>query len=74
MAAIGIPGFSPTFKATCENHGGPGLAAIQQWDAGTQKWTMITDFVGADRSIVDPLIMADSAAYAAENNISERCN
>jgi branched-chain amino acid transport system substrate-binding protein len=35
---------------------------------------MITDFVAADRSVVDPLIMADSAAYAAENNISERCN
>lgn len=73
-AEMGLANYAADINVTCENHGGPGLGAIQQWNASTQKWTMITDFVAADRSVVDPLIMADSAAYAAENNISERCN
>jgi branched-chain amino acid transport system substrate-binding protein len=73
-AEMGLADYAADISVTCENHGGPGLGFIQQWDAGTQKWTKITEFLAADRSVVDPLIMADSAAYAAENNISERCN
>lgn len=72
MAELGLPGFAPEINVTCENHGGPGLAAIQQWDAKTKKWSLITDFVASDRAIIDPLIAEDSAAYAKENNLKER--
>ena len=34
----------------------------------------ITGSIVADRDVVDPLIMEDSKAFAAENNIAERCN
>ncbi len=74
MAAAGLPNFGPEFQVTCENHGGPGLAAVTQWDATAKKWNLISDFVASDSSVVDPLIKADSEAYAAENNITERCN
>ncbi|MEO1505868.1 MAG: ABC transporter substrate-binding protein [Pseudomonadota bacterium] len=75
LDANGLPGFMPTFAVSCENHGVPGLGAIQQWDASTKTWSLITDFVGADRDVVDPLIAEDSGAYAAEANIAERaCN
>lgn len=75
LAELGLPGFAPEIKVSCENHGGPGLAAIQQWDASAKKWTLITDFVASDRAVLDPLIAEDSAAYAAENNITPRdCN
>ena len=74
MAAAGLPGFGPTFTVTCENHGGGGMAAVSQWDAASQSWSLISDFSASDSSIVDPLIMADSAAYATENNLPERCN
>ncbi|MEM8842280.1 MAG: ABC transporter substrate-binding protein [Pseudomonadota bacterium] len=75
LAANGLPGFMPTFTVTCENHGPPGLGAIQQWDAKTQTWSLVTDFIPADRDIVDPLIAEDSAAYAAEAGITPRdCN
>ena len=70
MAEIGIPNFGPEINVTCTNHGGPGLGAISQWNAAEKKWTLITDFVGADRDIVDPLIMEDSEAYAKEANIT----
>jgi len=74
MAAVGLQGFGPNFAVSCENHGGPGLGRIQQWDASTESWNMITDFIEPDMEIIQPLIDADSAAYAAENNIEPQCN
>ena len=74
MAEIGFKDFSPPFKNTCENHGGSGLAAVQQWDAKTKSWSMITDYMGSDRAIIDKLIAEDSNKYAAEQKIAERCN
>ncbi len=72
LAELGLPDFAPEIKVSCENHGGPGLGAIQQWDATAKKWNLITDFVASDRDVLDPLIAEDSAAYAKENNITER--
>ena len=74
MEAAGLPNFGPVFQVSCENHGGDGMAAVAQWDAGAQSWGLISDFQPSDKSVVDPLVMADSGAFAAENNIAERCN
>ncbi|MEO1919895.1 MAG: ABC transporter permease, partial [Paracoccaceae bacterium] len=74
MAAIGFGGFGPNFKVSCENHGGPGLSAVIQWDSASQSWNVISDFAESDMSVIQPLIDADSAAYAAENNIASQCN
>ncbi|MCY3874912.1 MAG: ABC transporter substrate-binding protein [Rhodobacteraceae bacterium] len=74
MTALGMPNFGPSFSVSCENHGGPGLGAVQQWDAHAQTWSLITDFGVSDKAVVDALIEEDSAAYAAENNITPRCN
>jgi len=74
MAAIGLQGFGPNFEVSCENHGGPGLGAVQQWDAASQSWSLITDFIAPDMDIIQPLIDEDAAAYAAENNIAAQCN
>jgi len=74
MTELGLPDFGPEFSVSCENHGGSGLGKVQQWDAVAGKWNVITDWISADREVVDALIMEDSAAYAAENNIEERCN
>jgi len=74
MSALGMPNFGPSFKVSCENHGGPGTGAVQQWDAATGTWSLITDFGPSDMDVIQPLIDEDSAAYAAENDIAERCN
>lgn len=74
MAAIGLQGFAANFEVSCENHGGPGLGAVQQWDAASQSWSLITDFIAPDMDVIQPLIDADAAAYAAENNIAAQCN
>ena len=74
MAELGLPNFGPTFSITCENHGGRGPAAIAQWDAGAKAWNLVTDYMDPDEEVVNALIMQDSAAFAAENNVAERCN
>ncbi len=74
MAELGLPNFGQPFAASCEDHGGPGAAMIQQWDAAAKKWNLITGFISPDDEVLTPLVMEDSAAFAAENNIAERCN
>jgi branched-chain amino acid transport system substrate-binding protein len=74
MGAIGLAGFGPNFEVSCENHGGPGLGAVAQWDATAGTWSLITGFDPTDMDVIQPLIDADSAAYAAENNIEPQCN
>ncbi len=72
LTELGLPDFTIPVKVTCDNHAGPRKVAIQQWDAGEKKWTMVTDFYDTMNDIVDPLIEEDSGAYAAENNITPR--
>ncbi|NKX45257.1 ABC transporter substrate-binding protein [Roseicyclus persicicus] len=71
MEELGMPGIGPEFAVTCEDHGGTGMAIMQQWD-GSQ-WVTLTDFVAPDDSVTQPLIDEDSAAFAAENNIASQC-
>jgi branched-chain amino acid transport system substrate-binding protein len=73
MASIGMPNFGPSFNVSCESHGGPMVTAIQQWDAKNKTWSLITPFKPGDMDVINRLIAEDSAAYAAENNLSERC-
>jgi len=74
MVDLGLPNFGPSFKVTCQNHGGDGLVAVAQWDAKAGSWNMISDYKQSDQSVVAKLIAEDSAAYAAENNITPNCN
>jgi branched-chain amino acid transport system substrate-binding protein len=34
----------------------------------------VSDWITADADVIDPLIAEDSAAFAAESGIAERCN
>lgn len=74
MAELGLPSFGQPFAASCSDHGGPGKGMIQQWNADTQSWSLISDFIAPDDDVINPLVAEDSAAYAAENNIETRCN
>ena len=73
MAGLGLPNFGPTFNVSCSNHGGDGLGAVAQWDAEAGSWSLITDYGPSDGSVLDPLITADSMAYAEENGITPGC-
>ncbi len=70
LKELGLGGFTIPVKITCENHEGPGLVAVQQWDGS--KWKIISKFYEPDREVVGGLIKEDSEAYAKENKITPR--
>ncbi len=72
LTELGLPDFGPDFKLSCANHGGSGMARVQQWDAKAQKWNLITDFIEPDQEVLAPLIEEDSSAYATEAGITPR--
>lgn len=72
LTELGLPDFGPELKITCDNHGGSGMARVQQWDAAAGKWNLISNFMEPDAEVLDPLITADSEAFAAENSITAR--
>ena len=55
---------------TCADHEGGGPVKFSRWDGS--KWVEITDWIDTDKSIVDPMIMDSSMAYAAEKGITPR--
>jgi len=73
MTALGMPNFGPAFNVSCENHGGPGLVGVTQWDASSKTWSLISDFKETDGEVIGALIDEDSGAYASENNIAPSC-
>ena len=70
LAELGMGGFTPEVKVTCADHEGGGPVRIQQWNAADQKWEWASDWITPMSDVVRELVMADSAAYAAENNIT----
>ena len=72
LKELGLPGFTIPVKITCENHEGPGKVALQQWDAHSKKWSLVSDFYEPLRDITGPLIAEDSAQYAKENGVVPR--
>ncbi|MCK0168909.1 ABC transporter substrate-binding protein [Jannaschia sp. S6380] len=73
MEELGAPEIGPEFSVSCDNHGGSGEGLVQRWNASDQRFEPLTGFIAPDRSVIDPLVEEDSAAYAAENNITPAC-
>ncbi|GGL73649.1 ABC transporter substrate-binding protein [Wenxinia marina] len=74
MEAWGAPGIGPEFSVSCQNHGGPGRGLIVRWNASEGSFEPVSDWIDADRAgVIDPLIVSDSEAYAAEAGIEAGC-
>ena len=70
---VGLSGY-PEFKVTCNDHEGAKGVLFQQWDASAKKWNLISDWVPVMRDVVRPMMEADAAKYAKENNITPRAD
>jgi branched-chain amino acid transport system substrate-binding protein len=70
-AELGLAGV-PEIKVTCVDHEGGHPVVIQQWNAKTKKWKIASDWIPVMRDVVRPMIEADAAKYAKENNITPR--
>ncbi len=73
MEELGMAGVGPEFSVSCQDHGGTGLGIVQQWDADAGQWNALTDYIAPDDAVTLPLVMEDSAAFAAENGIEAGC-
>ncbi len=73
MELWGAPGIGPEFEVTCQDHGGSGMGLVQQWNADSETWEPLTDFIAPDEDVIQPLIEADSEAFASENGITPGC-
>ena len=68
---VGVPGFAE-IKVSCDDHEGGHPVLFQQWDASAKSWSVVSDWVPTMRDVVRPMMEADAAKYAAENNITPR--
>ncbi len=73
MESWGAPGIGPVFSVTCEDHGGSGMGIVQQWNAEAGEWVALTEYIESDQSVIEPLVMEDSMAFASENGIEPGC-
>jgi branched-chain amino acid transport system substrate-binding protein len=67
---IGAEGLLPPLTLSCRDHEGGGGVKFQQWDG--QRWTVLTDWIATDQTLVRPLVEASAAKYAQEKGITPR--
>ena len=70
LKELGAEGLIPPLTLSCHDHEGGGGVKFQQWD-GTQ-WTVLTDWITTDQTLVRPLVEASAAKYAQEKGITPR--
>ena len=70
LKALGAVGLLQPLKLSCSDHEGGGAVRFQQWDG--RKWSLISDWVQADRPFLRPIIEESARQYAREKNIAPR--
>jgi len=70
LKELGALGLLQPIKLSCEDHEGGGKVRFQQWDG--EKWVLISDWVGADRGLLRPIIEASALKYAEEKHVKPR--
>jgi len=67
---LGFDGYMTPIRTSCSDHEGARSAAVQQWDG--KQWKRTSGMYTADMKIIDPMIRASAAKYAAERKIAVR--
>ncbi|MBK5933611.1 amino acid/amide ABC transporter substrate-binding protein (HAAT family) [Rhodovulum imhoffii] len=70
LEELGMTGLLQELKVTPQDHEGGGAARVQEWTGNG--WNLVSDWIAVDDSVVDPLIEAKAAEYAAEQGITPR--
>ena len=67
---LGFEGMIGPLKVSCTDHEGTRLSRVHQWDG--KQWKVISDWYTGDDAIIEPLVKATAAKYAAEKKITPR--
>ena len=70
LKALGLEDLISPITLSCRDHEGGGGVKFQQWD-GTQ-WTVLTEWMTPDQTLVRPLVEAAAVKYAQEKGITPR--
>jgi branched-chain amino acid transport system substrate-binding protein len=65
---LGAEGLLSPLTLSCRDHEGGGSVQFQQWDG--KQWTVLTDWIATDQTLVRPLVEASAAQYAQEKGIT----
>lgn len=70
VEALGAKGLFYSINVTCEDHEGQGRVTFQQWDGN--HWSVISDWIAPDWSLLRPIIEKSANDYAKANHITPR--
>lgn len=70
LDALGFKGVMRPVATTCSDHMGSAWARVHTWD-GT-KFVWASDWLQADKSLIDPMVKASAEKYAAEKKMTRR--
>lgn len=70
LKELGMSDMVRPIQISCADHETMGAVAFQQWDGA--KWNIQKEWLEPMRDIVRPMVEADAAAFAKENNITPR--
>ena len=70
LDALGFAGVMRPISTSCADHMGASWGRIATWDG--HKWGFTSDWMQADTQIINPLIKATAAKYAAEKKLAPR--
>ncbi len=70
LDALGFAGALRPINTTCADHMGASWARIHSWDG--KAWKVSSDWMQADEKILNPMIKAQAAKYAADRKLTPR--
>jgi branched-chain amino acid transport system substrate-binding protein len=70
LDALGFKGVMRPVATTCSDHMGSAWARVHTWDGAKFVWA--SDWLQADKSLIDPMVKASAEKYAAEKKMTRR--
>lgn len=70
LDALGFKGVMRPVATTCSDHMGSAWARVHTWDGAKFVWA--SDWLQADKSLIDPMVKASAEKYAIEKKMTRR--
>ena len=70
LDALGFKGVMRPVATSCSDHMGSAWARVHTW--GGSKFVWASDWLQADQSLINPMVKASAAKYAAEKKMTPR--
>ena len=70
LDALGFKGVMRPVATSCSDHMGSAWARVHTWDGAKFVWA--SDWLQADKGLIDPMVKASAEKYAAEKKMTRR--